>query len=255
MGGRTIVSPRGLASGAASRLRSNTAPNFQQQGEQQNQPPLPASAAAAAGDKKNVLNFGKSPFQAARGGMGQRRPSALNVQEANAGSRFGQPGSGGPLTPGHRGQDSEDNLLTPMPGMSPSNSSSTPTTSGFPFPTTGTTTSSPASSLSTASSSGTLYSATTTQSHHAAHSSATSTTFSSAHSSSLSASSTAATSLAPNGTIDDWPRGPPIRPFDYNVLVKPNADVHAELERVMLELGDWLSGIDAGMTRILGECS
>jgi hypothetical protein len=61
--------------------------------------------------------------------------------------------------------------------------------------------------------------------------------------------------LAPNGAINNWPRGPPIRTFDYNALVKPGADVHAELERVMLELGDWLSGIDAGMTRILGECN
>lgn len=263
MGGRTLVSPRNGQSsgfaGAASRLRSNTAPNYQQ-AESQVHPPLPAGASGA--EKKNVLNFGSSPFEAGRAGAGavssanqQRKPTALNIQEANASAKLG----GGPMTPRPRGQDSEDDLLTPMPNMSPSGgiakaaAAATSTSTGFPFPVagTGTNTSSPASSLSTASSGGTLYSAA-----HAAHGSAISTSFSSTHSSSLSASSTAATSLAPNGmsTLDDWPTGPPIRAFDYNSLVKTGADVHAELERLMLELGDWLSGIDAGMTRILGEC-
>lgn len=51
-----------------------------------------------------------------------------------------------------------------------------------------------------------------------------------------------------------WPEGPKIRPFDYTALTQPS-NVHAELERIVGELGQWLSTIDAGMTHILAEAA
>lgn len=98
----------------ASRLRSNTAPNFESSSPQMPPPP------SAPG--KNVLNFASknSPFAIARQAI-QRKPSALNIAEAN-GHRHNDL-----ITPKHDRSGSDDNLLTPMP-------SATPTNGGFPFP-------------------------------------------------------------------------------------------------------------------------
>ena len=128
-GGRTIVSPRSAMSIAASRLRSNTAPNFHQQqarnlstgssdSEGLPMPPVPAAASGAGQmveeDKKPVLNFGsgKSPFAQARAAAGlgmPRRPSALNLPEANP--RLG----GGALTPRHLSRVSSFGTLCSRP--------------------------------------------------------------------------------------------------------------------------------------------
>lgn len=52
--------------------------------------------------------------------------------------------------------------------------------------------------------------------------------------------STAATS------ISEWPRGPAIAPLQYNML-RERDDVAAQLEFMLLNLGQWLTAADAGM--------
>lgn len=127
-----------------------------------------------------------------------------------------------------------------MPDISPVNTSSgesvtTPTKAGFPFPSHGSPSSTALPSTST-----TSFSAST-------------------KAPSISTSATSSFTHAPYAD-NGWPTGPPIRPFDYSTLVAgggtgPHAreHVHAELDRIVNELGEWLASIDAGMTQILAE--
>jgi hypothetical protein len=98
---RTLVSPSATSpSSALLRNRANTAPNFDANGNASQAPPEEPQS-------KGVLNFAKvNPFAQARAAM-QRRPSALNIAEANASSLAR---SQSPLTPRHAMQVSRSML-------------------------------------------------------------------------------------------------------------------------------------------------
>lgn len=52
-------------------------------------------------------------------------------------------------------------------------------------------------------------------------------------------------------TILEWPKGPSIPPLAYSALANHD-DVSAQLELMLLNLGQWLSAADSGMA-ILSE--
>jgi hypothetical protein len=47
-----------------------------------------------------------------------------------------------------------------------------------------------------------------------------------------------------------WPEGPKVRPLDYGSLATA-ADVHAELEKTVGELGRWLEVVHEGLSMAL----
>lgn len=53
-----------------------------------------------------------------------------------------------------------------------------------------------------------------------------------------------------NSNSIDWLIGPPIRALEYGKLITEK-EVHAELERTILELGSWLGVVEQGLERIV----
>jgi hypothetical protein len=57
--------------------------------------------------------------------------------------------------------------------------------------------------------------------------------------------------LATEATLhQSWPDGPTVKPLDYAALCT-SEDVHADLERTVQDLGQWLNVLDVGLGSLL----
>jgi hypothetical protein len=52
-------------------------------------------------------------------------------------------------------------------------------------------------------------------------------------------------------SISDWPKGPTVQPLDYSALANRD-DATAQLELMLLNLGQWLAAADAGLAVLAG---